>query len=220
VISLIEDQERWVSLPAALAASGSADADLSAAASDVLAFLRGGDAVRDAAREVLARLGLIPGAGGTQRLPRLVGRGRALELLLGGGEVGGEEAYAPQSAVGSAAGVWSSSICAAGRAGPPSLASAAGLLAGGSCAASARSTRAVERDEDSPLREPSLPVGLGQGEERARCGTVGPTDLRRRCERSIVIIDCAHCRDVNDHLKLVNEEQNEVVGKISGERWL
>jgi hypothetical protein len=95
VISLIEDQERWVSLPAALAASGSADADLSAAASDVLAFLRGGDAVRDAAREVLARLGLIPGAGGTQRLPRLVGRGRALELLLGGGEVGGEEAYAP-----------------------------------------------------------------------------------------------------------------------------
>src|ERR1700739_490465 len=28
-----------------------------------------------------AKLGLIPGAGGTQRLPRLVGRGRALALL-------------------------------------------------------------------------------------------------------------------------------------------
>ena len=38
------------------------------------------------------RLGLLPGYGGTQRLPRLVGRGRALELLLSGEAVSAEEA--------------------------------------------------------------------------------------------------------------------------------
>lgn len=38
------------------------------------------------------KLGLIPGAGGTQRLPRLVGRGRALDIMLTGREVAAEEA--------------------------------------------------------------------------------------------------------------------------------
>ncbi len=38
------------------------------------------------------KLGLIPGYAGTQRLPRLVGRGRALELLMTGRNVGAEEA--------------------------------------------------------------------------------------------------------------------------------
>src|SRR5262249_6592371 len=37
-------------------------------------------------------LGIIPGYGGTQRLPRLVGPGRALELMLTGGRVKAEEA--------------------------------------------------------------------------------------------------------------------------------
>jgi enoyl-CoA hydratase len=37
-------------------------------------------------------LGIIPGYGGTQRLPRLVGRGRALELILTGRRVKAEEA--------------------------------------------------------------------------------------------------------------------------------
>ncbi len=38
-------------------------------------------------------LGLIPGFGGTQRLPRLVGKGNALELLLGGGMISAREAH-------------------------------------------------------------------------------------------------------------------------------
>src|SRR5256714_14379646 len=38
-------------------------------------------------------LGIIPGFGGTQRLPRLVGEGRALELNLIGEPIGAEEAY-------------------------------------------------------------------------------------------------------------------------------
>ena len=37
-------------------------------------------------------LGLIPGYAGTQRLPRLIGKGRALEMLLTGAPVGAEEA--------------------------------------------------------------------------------------------------------------------------------
>jgi enoyl-CoA hydratase/carnithine racemase len=37
-------------------------------------------------------LGLIPGGGGTQRLPRLIGAGRAAELILSGRAVGPEEA--------------------------------------------------------------------------------------------------------------------------------
>jgi enoyl-CoA hydratase len=39
------------------------------------------------------KLGIIPGYGGTQRLPRLVGRGRALELLLSGDPIPAAEAY-------------------------------------------------------------------------------------------------------------------------------
>jgi len=40
------------------------------------------------------RLGLIPGAGGTQRLPRLVGRGRALDIMLTARQVPADEALA------------------------------------------------------------------------------------------------------------------------------
>jgi len=39
------------------------------------------------------KLGLVPGYGGTQRLPRLIGRGRALQLLLTGEMIDAQEAY-------------------------------------------------------------------------------------------------------------------------------
>jgi len=38
------------------------------------------------------KLGILPGFGGTQRLARLVGRGKAIELILHGGHVSAEEA--------------------------------------------------------------------------------------------------------------------------------
>jgi enoyl-CoA hydratase len=39
------------------------------------------------------KLGLLPGGGGTQRLPRLVGKGRALQLILTGGTIDAQEAW-------------------------------------------------------------------------------------------------------------------------------
>ena len=39
------------------------------------------------------KLGLVPGGGGTQRLPRLIGKGRALQLILSGEMISAQDAY-------------------------------------------------------------------------------------------------------------------------------
>src|SRR5260370_13016352 len=39
------------------------------------------------------KVGIMPGGGGTQRLPRLIGKGRALQLILTGEVIGSQEAY-------------------------------------------------------------------------------------------------------------------------------
>jgi enoyl-CoA hydratase len=39
------------------------------------------------------KLGLLPGGGGTQRMPRLIGKGRALQLILSGEMINAQEAY-------------------------------------------------------------------------------------------------------------------------------
>jgi enoyl-CoA hydratase/carnithine racemase len=39
------------------------------------------------------KLGVLPGGGGTQRLPRLIGKGRALQIILSGEMISAQEAY-------------------------------------------------------------------------------------------------------------------------------
>ena len=49
------------------------------------------------------KLGVMPGYGGTQRMPRLVGRGRALKLILSGDIIDAAEAYRIQRGKGTVA---------------------------------------------------------------------------------------------------------------------
>ena len=60
---IVEDRAsgRWVSLPAALESTGTDDRELTAAAGDAIAFLRGGAATREAVAELLAEVRDDPG---------------------------------------------------------------------------------------------------------------------------------------------------------------
>jgi enoyl-CoA hydratase len=68
------------------------------------------------------KLGIVPGYGATQRLPRLVGRGRALEMLLSGESIDAAEAHriglvnavVPQQELLAAAKQWAGKVTANG----------------------------------------------------------------------------------------------------------
>jgi len=49
--------------------------------------MRFGAAGKTIINQMEVPLGILPGGTGTQRLPRLVGRGRAMEIILGGGDI-------------------------------------------------------------------------------------------------------------------------------------
>jgi enoyl-CoA hydratase/carnithine racemase len=99
------------------------------------------------------KLGLIPGAGGTQRLPRLVGRGHALDIMLTGRQVAADEAHR----IGLI-----SRLVPAGRAGPEALTLAAELGR-----ASRIAQQAVIRTVDAAY-ETALPDGLAYEAEQVQ----------------------------------------------------
>jgi enoyl-CoA hydratase len=89
------------------------------------------------------KLGLIPGAGGTQRLPRLVGRGHALDIMLTARQLDAAEALR----IGLI-----DRLVDAGTALEIALALATGLL-GSSAAAQAAVIRVVDAAFDLPIEE-------------------------------------------------------------------
>ena len=89
------------------------------------------------------KLGLIPGYGGTQRLPRLVGKGKAMEMILSGESISAQEA----ERVGLVNGVVSREDLI-----PRCRALAAGMLANGPLAVR-YCIEAVNSGLDMPLQE-------------------------------------------------------------------
>lgn len=115
------------------------------------------------------KLGLIPGYGGTQRLPRLIGRGPALRLILTGDTIDGAEAHR----IGLADLIAEpDALMATARA------FAASVLANGPVAV-ARALEAVDRGLDMPLDE-------AIANEARLFGTLGDTDDMREGTRAFI----------------------------------
>jgi enoyl-CoA hydratase len=119
------------------------------------------------------KLGLIPGYGGTQRLPRLIGRGRALELLLTGRNVSAAEA----EKIGLV-----NQVCEPGELDEAVAATLKSILANGPLAVS-HCLEAVRSGldmglEDGCLLEATL-FGVGAASEQMREGTAAFLDKRK-----------------------------------------
>jgi enoyl-CoA hydratase/carnithine racemase len=84
--------ERWRTLPQATLAQ--VEGRVGGGGSEWIQALdmRFGVRGRTVVSQMEVAVGILPGGGGTQRLPRLVGRGRALELVLGAGDLDAETA--------------------------------------------------------------------------------------------------------------------------------
>lgn len=119
------------------------------------------------------KLGIVPGYGGTQRLPRLVGRGRALELLLSGESIDAAEAHriglvnavAPQDELIAAAKQWARKVIANG---PLAVALTMESVDTG-----------LDGGVDAGLRFESMAFGLTAASEDRREGTAAFLEKRK-----------------------------------------
>jgi enoyl-CoA hydratase len=114
-------------------------------------------------------LGIMPGYGGTQRLARIAGKGRALELLLTGDQVSAAEAYR--------LGLVNRVVAAA------ELMAEARTLA---ATIAAKAPLAVRYVLEAVHRGVNLPLGEAQSLEAALFGLVASTDDMREGTRAFL----------------------------------
>jgi enoyl-CoA hydratase len=119
------------------------------------------------------KLGIVPGYGGTQRLPRLVGRGRALDMLLSGEAIDAAEALriglvnavVPQSELLDAACAWALRVLSNG---PLAVALAMESVDAG-----------LDGGLDAGLRFEAMAFGLAFASEDRREGTAAFLEKRK-----------------------------------------